>query len=109
MCDRRRAGCKSLFTERLATDLLEPLRARGGRPGPEAGWDLETAARGLRALETEARRAGGGKTYDTLLGEAADVVRDIAARGGLERVEGMRLMEIVAGPEAALAPYGEDA
>ncbi len=51
-------GCQSLFAERLTTDLLEPLRAHG-RVGPEAGWDLETAARGLRALETEARRPGG--------------------------------------------------
>ncbi len=106
---RIRTGCELLFTERLTTDLLEPLRAHGPASGPEAGWDLETAARGLRALETEARRAGGEKTYDTLLGQAADAVREITAQGGLERVEGMRLMEIVAGPEAALAHFGEEA
>ena len=106
---RIRVGCESLFTERLATDLLEPLRTCVPDSGPEAGWDLETAARGLRALETEARRAGGDKTYDALLGQAADTVREITAQGGLERVEGMRLMEIVAGPEAALAHFGEEA
>ena len=104
---RIRSGCESLFTERLTTDLLDPLRTCVADSGPQVGWVLETAARGLRALETEARRAGGEKTYDALLGQAAAAVREISAQGGLEWVEGMRLMEIVAGPEAALAHFGE--
>lgn len=105
--ERIRAGCESLFTERLTTDLLDPLRACVADSGPDAAWELEAAARGLRALETEARRAGGGKTYDILLGQAAEMVREIAAQGGLDRIEGLRLMEIVAGPEVALALFGE--
>jgi hypothetical protein len=107
--ERIKAGCQALFTERLATDLLDPLRACTPESGPEAGWELETAARGLRALETEARRAGGDRTYDVLLGQAADAVREITENGGLERVGGLRLMEIVAGPEVALALFGEEA
>jgi hypothetical protein len=107
--ERIKAGCQALFTERLATDLLDPLRACTLESGREAGWELETAARGLRALETEARRAGGDKTYDVLLGRAADAVREITENGGLERVGGLRLMEIVAGPEVALALFGEEA
>jgi hypothetical protein len=107
--ERIKAGCQALFTERLATDLLDPLHACTPESGPEAGWELETAARGLRALETEARRAGGDKTYDLLLGRAADAVREITENGGLERVGGLRLMEIVAGPEVALALFGEEA
>jgi hypothetical protein len=106
--ERIKSGCQALFTERLATDLLNPLRACTAESGLEAGWELETAARGLRALETEARRAGGEKTYDVLLGRAADVVREITENGGLERVGGLRLMEIVAGPEVALALFGEE-
>jgi hypothetical protein len=106
--ERIKAGCQALFTERLSTDLLDPLRACTPESGPEAGWELETAARGLRALETEARRAGGDKTYDVLLGRAADAVREITENGGLERVGGLRLMEIVAGPEVALALFGEE-
>ncbi len=105
---RIKTGCQSLFTERLTTDLLEPLRARAPDSGPEMAWELENAARGLRALETEARRAGGEKTYDVLLGQAADMVREITVQGGLDRVEGLRLMEIVAGPEVALALIGEE-
>jgi hypothetical protein len=107
--ERIKAGCQALFTERLATDLLDPLRACRADSGPEAGWELETAARGLRALETEARRAGGEKSYDLLLGQAADTVREMTENGGLERVGGLRLMEIVAGPEVALALFGEEA
>jgi hypothetical protein len=107
--ERIKVGCQALFTERLASDLLDPLRACTSTSGPEAGWELETAARGLRALETEARRAGGAKTYDVLLGRAADAVREITDNGGLERVGGLRLMEIVAGPEVALALLGEEA
>lgn len=107
--ERIKSGCQALFTERLVTDLLDPLRACTPESGPEAGWELETAARGLRALETEARRAGGEKTYDVLLGRAADAVREITENGGLERVGGLRLMEIVAGPEVALALFGEEA
>jgi hypothetical protein len=104
---RIQTGCQALFTERLSTDLLEPLRACAPDSGPEAGWELENAARGLRALETEARRAGDDKSYDVLLGQAADMVREITVQGGLDRVEGLRLMEIVAGPEVALALFGE--
>ena len=59
-------------------------------------------------METEARRAGGGKTYDKLLDDAAETIREISALGGLDRVEAVRLMEIVAGPEVALALLGED-
>jgi hypothetical protein len=104
---RVKVRCQTLFTERLATDLLDPLRACVADSGPEMGWDLETAARGLRALETEAQRASPDKTYDVLLGQAADMVREITVQGGLDRVEGLRLMEIVAGPEVALALFGE--
>ena len=88
--------------------MLEPLQACVAGSGPEAGWDLEDAARGLRALETEARRAGGEKLYDTLLGRAADMVREKIAAGDLDRTGGLRLMEIVAGAEVALALLGEE-
>jgi hypothetical protein len=103
---RIREGCQSLFLERLSVDLIEPLQfATDGGPG--SLWDLETAARGLRSLETEARRAGGDNSYDKLLGQTADMVREKVVLGVLDRVAGLRLMEIVAGPEAALALLGE--
>jgi hypothetical protein len=105
---RVRAGCEALFTERLTSDLIEPLRAFGAGPGAEVLAELETAARGLRVLETEARRAGDDKTYDMLLGRTADMVREMIERGGMDRTGGLRLMEIVAGPDVALALLGEE-
>jgi len=106
--ERIDAGCQALFTERLASDLLEPLRACVASGDPDGVWDLETAARGLRALETEARRRGPHKLYDRLLGEAADIIRAAIVGGGVNRGGGLRLMEIVAGPEVALALLGEE-
>ena len=105
---RIRTGCESLFTERLTTDLLEPLHASGTETGASGRLELETAARGLRALETEARRAGDTKTYDALLEQAAETVREMTERGEIDRVDGLRLVEIVAGPDAALALLGEE-
>lgn len=103
---RIQVNCQSLFAERLATDLLEPLHAA---PCPATARALEKAARGLRALETEARRAGGDAGYNALLAQAAGSVREIAAAGTLGRVGGARLMEILAGPEEALALLSETA
>jgi len=105
---RVRSGCEALFTERLTSDLIEPLRVCGAATGADAPAELEAAARGLRVLETEARRAGDDKTYDTLLGQTADMVREMIVQGGLDRAGGLRLMEIVAGPEVALALLGEE-
>jgi hypothetical protein len=102
------AGCQALFTERLETDLLEPLRACIASGDADAVWELETAARGLRALETEARRAGEQKLYDRLLGEAAGIIRAAIVGGAVNRGGGLRLMEIVGGPEVALALLGEE-
>lgn len=60
---------------------------------------LETAARGLRVLETEARLAGSGPVYDRLLEDAAGRISDAAMR----KVDRIRLVEILRGPGAALA------
>lgn len=64
---------------------------------------LEEAARGLRALETEARGVGGGETYDKLLRQAAEIVRQTPGADVIGRADRVRLVEILAGPEAALA------
>jgi hypothetical protein len=103
---RIKIGCEAVFTERLSTDLLDPLRISAAAMGPEAEWELEDRERGLRALETEARRGGGGKAYDALLGQAADMVREVTVRGGLGEAGGLRLTEILAGPDVALALFG---
>jgi hypothetical protein len=99
---RIRAACESLFAERLNTDLLEPLATHEANTDTAWMWDFETSARALRVLETEARNAGGDKTYDSLLGQAGDTIRAMIVSGTLDRSHGLRLLEIVVGPEAAL-------
>jgi len=64
---------------------------------------LETAARRLRALETEGRRIGSGDTYDALLRQAAASVTVAGAGEARSLAHTVRLVEILAGPEAALA------
>lgn len=107
--DRIRSACETVFTEHLAAAFLLPLRMPGAVEDADMVWGLESAARDLRTLETEARRAGGGKTYDRLLAEAAAEVRAATAGGGLGLAGAARLTEILLGPEAALALLGEEA
>jgi hypothetical protein len=93
------AGCKARFTAGLEQELLLPLNA----PAPPAVTVLETAARGLRVLETEARTVGSGATYDMLLKKAAEAIGGSSMLGRLAPVDQVRLVEILAGPEAAMA------
>ena len=82
------------------------MQALSSSPDPSAIGDLETAARGLRTLGLEARVAGGGATYDLLLRKAAETVKDSAMRDRLTQVDQIRLVEVLAGPEAALELLG---
>jgi hypothetical protein len=95
--------CRARFAAGLATDVVGKLFARNA-PLDVASIDrLEAAARGLRAFETEARGLGGASTYDALLHQAADTVRGLPSSGALGVVQRVRLVEILAGPDAALA------
>ncbi len=92
------ASCKARFAAGLEQELLAPLNDSA----PLAIPALEAAARGLRVLETEARSIGGGG-YDRLLNKAAEAVGSRAANGQMQLVDRIRLVEILAGPEAAMA------
>jgi hypothetical protein len=97
------ASCRLRFASGLAGEFMAPLRQLREASDPMALQGLEAAARQLRMLETEARQLGGASTYDTLLREAATVVRNTASDAGLPLCEKVRLIEILAGPEEALA------
>ncbi|MFL5281873.1 MAG: hypothetical protein ACJ8AW_13000 [Rhodopila sp.] len=90
------AGCRARFT----TSLREQVLARLHGAGEQEMSALESAARGLRALETEARVMGGGSAYDLMLSQAADAVK---AETGLDQTDQIRLVEILAGSDAGLA------
>jgi len=95
--------CKLRFETGLSGELLTSLRALPDQP--EAGdiIALETTARSLRAFESEARALGSGSSYDRLLAQAAETVQAQARSNGMDRADGLRLVEILAGSEAALA------
>jgi hypothetical protein len=95
------AACQARFTagvqDELLTRLQAPLTADADMQA------LEAVARGLRVLETEARGIGGGATYDRLLQQAARAVRDETMQQRLSPADRTRLIEILSGPDAALA------
>ena len=97
---RLNAGCKARFVSALEHELLAPLQHRADPMDIAA---LETAARGLRVLESEARAVGGGSIYDLLLRKAAEAIKADATRDRLTPVEQLRLVEILSGSDAALA------
>jgi hypothetical protein len=90
------AGCRACFTASLREQVLARLHVAVEQDMSA----LESAARGLRALETEARVMGGGSAYDLMLSQAADAVK---AETGLDQTDQIRLVEILAGSDAALA------
>jgi hypothetical protein len=95
------AGCRQRFAHAMATEFLPSLRQpTAGNAGCSPGA-LEATARHLRELESEARLLGGSEVYDAQLREAATAVRSGGA--GMGRAARVRLVEILAGPEAALA------
>ena len=97
------AACEARFAAGLQHELLAPL-SRIGVASAAADMDpLEAAARGLRMLETEARAAGNAATYDLLLSKATEAITADTMRGRLAPTEQLRLVEILAGSDAALA------
>jgi hypothetical protein len=100
---RLNAGCMARFVSALQDELLGPLQHTDS-PLAEADIPaLETVARGLRVLEAGARVAGGGSTYDFLLGKATEAIEGSATRDHMALVDQLRLVEILSGSDAALA------
>ncbi len=103
---REAAGlCQVRFSAMLDEALLAPAaRAHAGASAPDdVTTGLEAAARHLRRLEAAGRRIGAETAFDRLLHDAVGRLLALAANpGGLARVDAARLVEILAGPEAAV-------
>jgi hypothetical protein len=97
------AGCRTRFATALDEDVLTPLRMLTAPIGQSGQDRLERSATRLRALEAEARQIGGGEIYDALLDQGAETVRQAIGTGGLTAMRAVRLTEILAGPDAAMA------
>jgi hypothetical protein len=99
------AGCRARFAHAMTTEFLPLLQAPSAGGDAAAAQAREATARHLRELESEARPIGGGEAYDAQLRQAAAAVRAEGARMSL--AARVRLVEILAGPEAALALLGQ--
>ncbi len=101
------ASCRTRFAGSLKDEFLAPLQAMSGAIDPPVQRLLETTARQLRTLEVAARPIGSGAVYDTLLLQAAAAITaDGSKRGGQSVMRSARLVEILAGPDAAMALLG---
>jgi hypothetical protein len=98
-------ACRTCFGEALIEGFVTPLTAAAAPLTAMQQTRIEGQIRDLRALETAARKIGGATVYDALLEQAATTARSAAATGVLTPVRHMRLVEILAGPEAAEALY----
>lgn len=96
-------SCRTRFETGLATEFVAPLMLL--RPGadPAEVIRLETIARDLRRLEAAARKINARSGLDTQLQRAASVIGGMNLDGALGLADRVRLVEILAGPDAALA------
>jgi hypothetical protein len=104
---RREVGsaCYAHYARALAESLLaEATRLAAGPPATDAQVAaLERMARDLRRLEVAGRRLAAEAAFDRTLSDTIRRLLPLAAGpGGLARVEVARLVEMLAGPQAAL-------
>jgi hypothetical protein len=97
-----RTACATRFASGLQQRLIAPLQSLTPAEAKDGSVldMLENDARGLRRLDIESRRLGCGAAHDARLVEAAAA---IAARTDMPRVDRVRLVEILRGPQAAAA------
>jgi hypothetical protein len=100
------ASSRARFQEGMASEFAAPLREQLEAAGPIDVDGLEEAARRLREIETAGRRVGSAKAYDTLLQSAAQDVMRLDERPGLTLADKVRMVEVLAGADQALAMLG---
>ena len=99
MLQRLDTCCHLRFATALEAEVGTALQSLGAMPEAAAVAELEDIARGLRNLEMAARRIGSSETYGDLLRQAAALVEI----GPLNLADRVRLVEILLGPDEALA------
>ena len=99
---RAEASCRSRFEAGLTGELVAPLMLL--RPGadPAEVTRLENVARDLRKLEVAARKLNVRNELEAQLLRAADEIGAGKPDSGLGLADRVRLVEILAGPDAAL-------
>jgi hypothetical protein len=100
------ASSRTRFQDGMASEFVGPLHAQLEAAGPIDVDGLEEAARRLRQIETAGRRIGSAKAYDTLLQSTAQDVMRLHERPGLSLADKVRMVEVLAGSDQALAMLG---
>lgn len=95
--------CRLRLASAFDLEFAEALGTVASDTSAEAMARLEDAARGLRDLEQEARQIGCPEVCDALLQRAASLVNAPEWEQTLDLIDRVRLVEILSGPEEALA------
>ncbi len=96
------SDCRAQFANELDARLLHPAAALESATDVEI-TALESIARDLRRFESQARLLGGGEQYDRALSQAARRLHPTPQDAPATMIDRVRLVEILQGPEAALA------
>lgn len=96
--------CAARFHHSMADEFMAPLARVSGAVNDAQAVALESTARELRRFEGAGRRLGNEAAYNRALREAEPFLTSSAS--GLERVDRLRLAEIVFGPERAASVAG---
>lgn len=96
-------SCRLRFATALEMEFVAALRDATALPDRVALSRLEGAARGLLDLEQQARQFGSRDAYDALLRQATEMVKATGGEQTLRLIDQVRLVEILMGPEEALA------
>ena len=96
------AGCLRRTKAMLNDYVTRPLQSLPDNAGPRANAldAMEDVARSARQFETAARRLGAPHSFDALIQDACKSVAEVP---GLSRMDRARLVELLAGPEAAIS------
>ncbi len=100
------AGSRACFASGIEHEFTAPLRAQLAQGGEVATGDLEAAARALRRVETAGRKLGGPQFYDALVRRTTEEVRGLPESPSLTRADKIRMVELLAGPNEAMALLG---
>lgn len=100
---RLEAACRSRFEAGLAGELMLPMLSLPADAGSAEIVKLEDTARQLRRIEICGRRLGGQEGYGRMLHATATEVRAMRGNGALTLADRVRMVEILAGPDEALA------
>src|SRR6202012_580634 len=102
--NRLERDCQVRLSASVTSDFLAPMReaiANGVEANTEA---LEETARALRMLEAAGRSMSNQTAvYQAIMAPAVEAVEETPATAGLWLADRVRLLEILAGPDRALA------